>query len=146
MSLRYPVLEPRPVRWAVSKIGNHADRSRKTTRIDGIDKMTSVRVIGLLAGQEYLGRNSTGTRICAKTVQRRLMGASALTLPIRCCSFNCLHKRVTLNWTTTHCLCILYQIGMIIKGLYPLRAKKTFIRKKLGHTAVSAIKASSVTL
>ena len=27
-----------------------------------------------------------------------------------------------------------------------LRAKKTFIRKKLGHTMVSAIKASSVTL
>ena len=38
-------------------------------------------------------------------------------------------------------------IGLIImKSLDPLRAKKTFIRKKLGHTAVSAIKASSVTL
>ena len=35
---------------------------------------------------------------------------------------------------------------MIIKSLYPLRAKKTFIRKNMGHTAVSAIKASSVTL
>ena len=35
---------------------------------------------------------------------------------------------------------------IIIKSLDPLRAKKTFIRKKLGHTAVSAIKASSVTL
>ena len=35
---------------------------------------------------------------------------------------------------------------IIIKGLDPLRAKKTFIRKKLGHTMVSAIKASSVTL
>ena len=35
---------------------------------------------------------------------------------------------------------------MIIKSLDPLRAKKTFIRKKLGHTMVSAIKASSVTL
>ena len=33
-----------------------------------------------------------------------------------------------------------------MKSLDPLRAKKTFIRKKLGHTAVSAIKASSVTL
>ena len=32
------------------------------------------------------------------------------------------------------------------KSLDPLRAKKTFIRKKLGHTAVSAIQASSVTL
>ena len=31
---------------------------------------------------------------------------------------------------------------IIIKSLDPLRAKKTFIRKKLGHTAVSAIKAS----
>ena len=33
-----------------------------------------------------------------------------------------------------------------IKILDPLRAKKTFIRNKLGHTMVSAIKASSVTL
>ena len=38
------------------------------------------------------------------------------------------------------------KIEMIIKSLDPLRAKKTFIRKKLGHTMVSAIKASSVTL
>ena len=38
-------------------------------------------------------------------------------------------------------------IGLILmKSLDPLRAKKTFIRKKLGHTAVSAIKASSVTV
>ena len=35
---------------------------------------------------------------------------------------------------------------IIMKSLDPLRAKKTFIRKKLGHTAVSAIKDSSVTL
>ena len=35
---------------------------------------------------------------------------------------------------------------IIIKSLDPLRAKKTFIRKKLGHTMVSAIKALSVTL
>ena len=35
---------------------------------------------------------------------------------------------------------------MIIKSLDPLSTKKTFIRKKLGHTAVSAIQASSVTL
>ena len=33
-----------------------------------------------------------------------------------------------------------------MKRLDPLRAKKTFIRKKLGHTAVSAFKASSVAL
>ena len=35
---------------------------------------------------------------------------------------------------------------IIIKSLDPLRAKKTFIRKKFGHTAVSAIKASLVAL
>ena len=35
---------------------------------------------------------------------------------------------------------------IIIKSVDPLRAKKTFTRKQLGHTAVSAIKASSVTL
>ena len=35
---------------------------------------------------------------------------------------------------------------IIIKSLDPLRAKKTFIRKKLGRTMVSVIKASSVTL
>ena len=33
-----------------------------------------------------------------------------------------------------------------MKSLDPLRAKKILIRKKLDHTAVSAIKASSVTL
>ena len=32
------------------------------------------------------------------------------------------------------------------KSLVPLRAKKTFLRKKLGQTVVSAIQASSVTL
>ena len=37
-------------------------------------------------------------------------------------------------------------IIIIIKSLEPLRAKKIFIKKKLDHTMVSAIKASSVTL
>ena len=37
-------------------------------------------------------------------------------------------------------------VKIIMKSLDPLRAKKIFIRKKLGHTTVSAIKASSVTL
>ena len=32
------------------------------------------------------------------------------------------------------------------KSLDPLRAKKIFVRKKLGHNAVSAIQASLVTL
>ena len=36
--------------------------------------------------------------------------------------------------------------SMIIKRLDPLIAKKTFVGEKLGHTMVSAIKASSVTL
>ena len=35
---------------------------------------------------------------------------------------------------------------IIMKSLDPLRANKIFIREELGHTAVSAIKASSVTL
>ena len=35
---------------------------------------------------------------------------------------------------------------IIIKCLDPSRGEKIFIKKKLGHTAVSAIKASSVTL
>ena len=39
-----------------------------------------------------------------------------------------------------------YPHPIIMKSLDPLRAKKIFIRKKLGHTVVSAIKASSVTL
>ena len=38
------------------------------------------------------------------------------------------------------------EFEIIVKSLDPLRAKKTFIRKKLAHTMVSAIKASSVTL
>ena len=41
---------------------------------------------------------------------------------------------------------LLTTFEIIIKDLDPLRAKKTFIRKKLGHTMVSAIKASSLTL
>ena len=44
-----------------------------------------------------------------------------------------------------HCFSVEFKF-IIIKSLDPLRAKKTFIRKKLGHTMVSAIKASSVTL
>ena len=43
-------------------------------------------------------------------------------------------------------LAILFTYQIIIKSLDPLRAKKTFIRKKLGHTMVSAINASTVTL
>ena len=38
--------------------------------------------------------------------------ASALTSPIRWCSVNCLHKRVRLSMTTTHCRCILDEIKM----------------------------------
>ena len=35
---------------------------------------------------------------------------------------------------------------VIMKSLDPLRAKLTFIKRKLGHTAVLAIKASSVNI
>ena len=41
---------------------------------------------------------------------------------------------------------IVFDQVIIMKSLDPIRAKKIFIRKKLGHTAVSTIKASSVTL
>ena len=45
-----------------------------------------------------------------------------------------------------NCLFVFNDAQIIMKSLDPLRAKKIFIRKKLGHTAVSAIRASSVTL
>ena len=67
---RYPVLEPRSVRWAVSKIKNHADRSRKTTRREDIDKVTSFRRNRFLSRARIPGlvRNATGTQICAKII------------------------------------------------------------------------------
>ena len=73
VSLRYPVLEPRSVRWAVSKIENHDDRSRKTTRREDIDKVTSFRRNRFLSRARIPGlvKCASGTRICAKTVQRR---------------------------------------------------------------------------
>ena len=76
LSLRYPVLEPRSVRLAVSKIENHANRSRQATRREDIDKVTSFRCNQFLSRERRLGlgRNVLGTRICAKTVQRRLQG------------------------------------------------------------------------
>ena len=69
------VLEPRSVRWAVTKIENRADRSCKTTRREEIDKVTSFRRNQSRARIPGFVRNATGTRICAKTVQRRLKGA-----------------------------------------------------------------------
>ena len=77
VSVRDPVLEPISVRRAVSKIENHADRSRKTTRREAIDNMTSFKRNPFLSRARIPGlvRNATGTRICAKTVQRRLKGA-----------------------------------------------------------------------
>ena len=41
-----------------------------------------------------------------------VLHASALTLPIRWRSVNCLHKHVRIVWTTTHCRFILDDIGM----------------------------------
>ena len=52
------------------------------------------------------------------------------------------HTRTSRNQYVTH----FFKVGDIIKSLDPLRAKKTLIRKQLGHTMVSAIKASSVNL
>ena len=115
VSLRYPVLEPRSVRQAVSKIENHADRSRKTTRREDIDKVASFRRYRFLSRARIPGlvRNATGTRICTKTVQRGLNGARLhWRRPYVWCSVNCFHKRVRLNWTTTQCRCILDDIGM----------------------------------
>ena len=61
----------------VSKIENHADRSRKTIRREDIDKMTSFRRNRFLCRARVPGlvRNATETRTCAKAVQRRLFGA-----------------------------------------------------------------------
>ena len=77
VSLRYPVLEPISVWWAVSEIENHSDRSRKTTRREDIDKVMSFRRNRFLRRVRIpgLGRNATGTRICAKTGQILLYGA-----------------------------------------------------------------------
>ena len=56
---------------------HHADRPRKTTRIGDIDNVTSFRRNRFISSARMpdLVRNDTGTRICAKTVQRRLSGA-----------------------------------------------------------------------
>ena len=61
----HAVLEPRSVGLAVSKIENHADRSRKTTRVEDIDKVTSFRRNRFLSRAKLPGlvRNATGTRI-----------------------------------------------------------------------------------
>ena len=71
VNVRYLVLEPRSVRWAVWKIENNADRSRKTTRSENIDKVTSFRRNRFLSKARIPGwvRNARETRICAKTVQ-----------------------------------------------------------------------------
>ena len=68
------------LRAKVRQIGNveyHADRSRKTTRRDDIENVTSFRRNRFLSRARIPGlvRNALGTRICAKTVQRRLKGA-----------------------------------------------------------------------
>ena len=61
----------------MGSIENHADRSRKTTRREDIDKVTSSRRKQFLSRARIPGlvRNATRTRICAETVQRPLKGA-----------------------------------------------------------------------
>ena len=56
---------------------HHVDRPCKTTRREDIDNVTSFRRNRFLIKARIPGlvRNATGTRICAKTVQRRLKGA-----------------------------------------------------------------------
>ena len=115
VSLRYPVLEHRSVRWAVSKIENHADRSRNTTMREDIDKVTSFRRNRFLSRARLptgLVRNATGLGFVPNSSKPTEGYASALTSPIRWCSVNYLHKCVRLNWVTTHCRCILDDIGM----------------------------------
>ena len=64
------------ITFMMGRIENYAARSRKATRIEDIDKVTSFRRNRLLSRAKIPGlvRNATGTRICAKTVQRRLKG------------------------------------------------------------------------
>ena len=61
-------------------------------------------------------------------------------------TFMCMMDMVFGDQNFQTVLIYLDDILIIMKSLDPLRAKKIIIRKKLGHTAVSAIKASSVTL
>ena len=70
------------LRTKICQMGNvknlhHADRPRKTTRREDIDNVTSFRRNRFLSSASLSGlvRNATGTRICTKTVQRRLRGA-----------------------------------------------------------------------
>ena len=72
------------------------------------------------------------------TVMRYLqsLGVTILRLP----------SSITVCMIFIRIILLLFTCVIIIKCLDPLRAKKTFIRKKLGHTAVTAIKASPVTL
>ena len=56
---------------------HHADRPRKITWREDIDNVTSFRRNRFLSRARIPGleRNAMGTRICAKTVQRRHRGA-----------------------------------------------------------------------
>ena len=62
-----------------------------------------------------LGKGYHGNSDLFKNSSKTAEGcASALTSPIRWCSVHCLHKRVRLNWTTTHCRCILDEIETML--------------------------------
>ena len=60
-------------------------------------------------------------------------------LQVNIASENISYWNICLNYKT-------FNMKILMKSLDPLRAKETFIRKKLGLTVVSAIQASSVTL
>ena len=68
VSLRYPVLEPISVSWAVSKIENHNYRSHNTTSRTDIDKVASFRRNRFLSRARIPGlvRDAKGTRICGE--------------------------------------------------------------------------------
>ena len=103
-------LRTRSVRWAVSKIENHADRSRKTTRREDIDNVTSFRRNRFLSKNTWFGKKChVDLDLCQNSSKTTEGCASALTSLIRRCS---LHKCVRLNWATTFCKCILDDIGI----------------------------------
>ena len=116
------------------------------------DRMTTLYKI-----QRGLVETDTGD-IASPNAQQR----STTALPTSCRAVtvykNSFFPRTTRKWNllqtnlTDAATLEEFRVGLgtvlliIMKRLDPLRAKKTFIRKKLGHTTLSAIKASSVTL
>lgn len=82
-----------------------AGRPRKTTRREDNYIVTSSRRNRFLSAPKIAGlvRNATGTRICAKTVQRRLHSARLRSRrPYVGVPLTAGHRRARLNWATAH--------------------------------------------